>query len=81
MEIIWNKTNKIQSLFSFRSFYSSLFQQKSNQMRYKSQEKSRECLSSDELFDCHDDLINYSLPYDVAEVEASFFASLSSGRA
>jgi hypothetical protein len=50
-------------------------------MRYKSQEKSRECLSSDELFDCHDDLINYSLPYDVAEVEASFFASLSSGRA
>jgi hypothetical protein len=44
-------------------------------MRYKSQEKSTNCLSSDELFDCHGDLINYCLSYGVAEVEASFFAS------
>jgi hypothetical protein len=37
--------------------------------------RKAQSLSSDELFDCHDDLINYFLRYDVAEAEANFFAS------
>ncbi len=38
-------------------------------------ERKAKSLSSDELFDSDDDLINYFLRYGVAEAEANFFAS------
>jgi hypothetical protein len=63
--------SKVHSLL----YLSSIFQQKSNQMRYKNQERKTQSLSGDKLFDCHDDLINYGLSCEVSKAEANFFAS------